>query len=168
MNNGIWQQNHDQCWMHMNISFRHAKSKVWPSVGKSSAIVCWTRGFHWHNTPSMEIHTLLRWLSRCRVTNYINHPPEICEDVFVMMQLLATMATANSFYSNALLQTQFHVLLLCRGEICLEQFLQLRLNKNHVQFLPPAALETTHTCSRRSRQSIHFLFRDLNNIENNK
>lgn len=118
--------------------------------------------------PAWRYIHCCRWLSRCRVTNYINHPPEICEDVFVMMQLLATMATANSFYSNALFQTQFHVLLLCRGEICLEQFLQLRLNKTHVQFLPPAALETTHTCSRSSRQSIHFLFRDLNNIENNK
>lgn len=156
MNNGIWQQKYGRHWMHMSISSRHGKSKVWPSVGKSSAIVWWNRGFYWYNTPSMEIHPLLRWLSQCRVTNYTKHPPEICEDVFVMMQLLTTTARANSFYSNALFQTQFHVLLLCCREICLEQFLQLRLNKNHVQFLPPAALETTHTCSRSSRQSIHF------------
>lgn len=65
------------------------------SVGES-AIVCWTRGFHQHNTHSVEIYTLLCRLSRCRVTNYINHPQEICEDVFVMMQLLATKARVQS------------------------------------------------------------------------
>lgn len=101
-------------------------------------------------------HIPLCWLSRCRVTNYINHPREICEDVFVMMQLISTMAWAHSFYSNAVFQTLFHVLLCCCKEICLESFLQLMLKKKHVQFLPPAALEATHTCSQSSRQFIHF------------
>lgn len=135
-------------WNHWEHWERHLTAKIWSvqnahedvlqawwiksvatSVGKSSAIVCWTRGFYQYNTHSMEIYTLLCWISRCRVTNYINRPQEICEDAFVMMQLLATMARAHSFYSDALFQTLFHVLSLCCGEICLEQFLQLRLNK---------------------------------------
>lgn len=119
-----------------------------------------TRGFGQHNSQSMEIYCIPPcWLSQCWVTNYINHPQEICEDVFVMMQL---HHRTHTLFKNALFQRVFHVLSLCWGEICLKQFLQLGLSKNHVQFLPPAALEATHTCRQSSRQSIQRCS-DLNN-----
>lgn len=137
--------------IHMKMSCKHSKSKLWPQVIIFSYCM-----LSYRIQYSEQIYTLLCRPSWCLVTNYINHPQEICEDVFVMIQLPATMSRAHSFYFSALFQTLFHVLLLCSGEICLKVFLQFRLNKNHVQFLPPAALEATHTCSQSCRQSIHF------------
>lgn len=122
------------------------------SIGKSLDGICWIFPIQ----CSQQGCVLLCWLSVCRATNYINHLQKICEDIFVMMQLLDTTAKLLSFYSYTLFQTPFHVLLLCWGEICPEQFLQLRLNTNHVQFLLPAALEALHTCSQSPRQSIYY------------
>ncbi|KAM3613238.1 uncharacterized protein V6R79_022823, partial [Siganus canaliculatus] len=50
--------------------------------------------------------------SQCRVTNYINHPQEICEDAFVMMQLLATVAR-DALSSQTLYSRLYFMFSLC-------------------------------------------------------
>lgn len=130
------------------------------------------------NLGILQTQTLIAWrytvystvlTIRCRVTYYINHPQEICENVFLMMQLLATMARAPCFYSeNALFQTPFHVLPLCCGEICLEQFLRLGLNKRETCPISSTSCTRSYTHLQSKLQASHsLLFRDLNNIENN-
>lgn len=58
-----------------------------------------------------DIYTLLCWLSWCRVANYINHPQEICEDVFVMIQPQWPEHTFSSlmFHSSLYLMFFFNV-----------------------------------------------------------
>lgn len=111
--------------------------------------------------------------SLCWVTNYINHPQEICEDVFATMQLHRRGRCTLSIQHPSIQRDTPCILFAgsnrtfaadCLYNLCLNR----KRKKNLcVQFLPPAALEASHTCSQ-SWKAIHsiLLLRDLNNIRN--
>lgn len=114
--------------------------------------------------------------SPCWVTNYINHPQEICEDVFATMQLHRhgrctlsiqhpsiprdTPCISFAGSNRTFAADRFYYL-------CSRRRGRRRKKTLHVQFLPPAALEASHTCSQ-SYKAIHsiLLLGDLNNIGN--
>ncbi len=86
-----------------------------------------------------------------------------------MMQLLATMARVHSFYSKPFYSRHYFMFSLCVvGESDSNNSDNLGSTRNHVQFLPPAAQEATHTpVFKAPGDPFMYLFGDLNNIENN-
>lgn len=124
----------------------------------------WAKGFEQYSAQLAWGYCILL-CSLSVLSNKLHKPPTrnlwrcICDDAAAPPWPARSLSI-----QKPLFQTIFHVLFFF---FALNNSYNLCSTKTHVQFLPPAALEASHTCSQSSK-AIHsiLLLRDLNNIGN--